>query len=1664
MKKVSLLFGVFLFWGHVVAQTITSSTSGPWNVGATWVGGIVPDASNSTAIAINHNVSIPSGYSVSIDQTTISATGLLQIDVGGTVTLANGAGNDLIIAGSNLSLDVSGTLIVSNAAVITGSTSTTTVFQSGGVYEHRYTTTQGIIPLATWDPTPGAASTLRITGYTTFTTPTAAGNWSQAFGDVEWNCTLQTTSINMAGLLTTIQNSLNVLSTGTTATTGILRFTTTGTTTISVGEDMNVNGNTRLVFCTTGVSTVNVGGDYIQNITNTATRYVRMAESAGGVGTLNITGNFNLQAGILTETGTGTAQGNINFVGSAGASHTFTEAGTPTTSLINNLSYSVADGNDLTIVGESQMAAGNTSFFSLGVNSILRVQSSDPLGAIQTGTGQSATSGNLRVTTVNRIFSAGSEIVYEGTSPQFMGVGSPAVAGITTIINNAFGVTRVAATSLTLLGNLILQTGNLTVSNTNLVVSGTTDLQTSDILFTTAASARTLTLTGNVNLGGNIIVTSGAANATLTLGGDLGGSNGISFTGANSNLTVNGSSLTIMDFPLPAATTLEGIIVTRPGGTLAFDQDVTAVTATVNSGSMDMNANLIVTGALNLATGTTLFFENQSVELRNRYNNLLTGGLLSSNASSTLNVTTFAGALGTIAFSPSGNTLGTFILNRTTAGTLVTLNSALTVTNAFTLSDGDFANTSGLNMGSGAIFTRDSKAAITGAIPTGGPYNLVYNSTNLTTGIESQGSLTNVTSNLSAISAVTVNNAITCSGILTINSGSFTAGVNAISAGSVVNSGTLNAPSTTFSIGGSFTNNGTFNKNNGTVLFSGTSSVLGTTNPTFQNLTISSGTFTAPATLNLNGALTNNGTFIAGTGTVAFLGTAGVTQLVSGSSTTNFNNITVTNTTANPDVQIQSNQNLIGVLTLAANAVLDADGSGGTSVFTLKSTGDNPTSDASIATLPAGAQVTGNVTIERYMAIEGPNNTRIYRYISSPVQGATVADMQNEISVTGSFTGTTVCPTCGVNQSMFLYNETVTTDTNLDTFINLGDGYEDFPANANSETFASGRGYAMFVRGNLLSGSARWNLTGSINQGNVTPVSFPATFASSGVPANDGWNLMGNPYPSTIDWNAASGWTKTNVGGSIQVRDNGMGVFAVWDGSISLNGGSRYISIGQGFWIQATGAPTLTADENVKVAGQQTIFLREASLTDLLRIALVKGALRDETVIHFRADALKGYDAETDTRKLQNSIFNLSTVLSTGEVLAINSLPFQCNEPNMLNITNAAAGTYRLEFSEIETFNGEVLITLTDNFLNTVSDVTSTAQYNFDITSNPLSFGSNRFTISFAEKPLSDVLQVSTLQVCEGENATVSILNSRSDASYYVIKDGISVSDTLNGNATTLALFVGKENLVAGSNNIIIHTTSARCRATKAYESMVVVNAKPSIEAVAGNICKEGSVTLKATSLSEGASFKWFADESSETVLATTAEYVTPVINKSSNYFVAALSTSDCLSARIPVSATVIQFADVVITENVDGALISSYADGNKWYFNGIEITGNSSNTLIPEKSGTYKVEVSTAGCPSSFEYEFVITATENQSLLKGISVYPNPVTDIAYIEVLENKIDIRKAVVLNSIGSAVSEITWLKADKQKKGTFDMNNLPSGVYILRLFTSNQIVNFKIYKK
>ena len=222
--------------------------------------------------------------------------------------------------------------------------------------------------------------------------------------------------------------------------------------------------------------------------------------------------------------------------------------------------------------------------------------------------------------------------------------------------------------------------------------------------------------------------------------------------------------------------------------------------------------------------------------------------------------------------------------------------------------------------------------------------------------------------------------------------------------------------------------------------------------------------------------------------------------------------------------------------------------------------------------------VSGTISAERY--IVGSQ----WHMVSSPVVSAQ----------SGVFTGLYLKPYVEAADTFGAY---ITPTTNA---LNIGGGYALWSTATTTATF-----------------------TGVPNNGAITP---------SVVRTHNGWNLIGNPYPSAIDWNAASGWTKTNIAATIYQWNGSGGNYVTWNGAVGS--GSRYIAIGQGFFVQATGAPTFSMTNNVRV--HNTIAFRGANTVDNLIDIKISNNINnyiDETYIAIDNSALDTYDYNFDANK-----------------------------------------------------------------------------------------------------------------------------------------------------------------------------------------------------------------------------------------------------------------------------------------------------------------------------------------------------------------------------------------------------------------------------------------------
>ncbi len=339
--------------------------------------------------------------------------------------------------------------------------------------------------------------------------------------------------------------------------------------------------------------------------------------------------------------------------------------------------------------------------------------------------------------------------------------------------------------------------------------------------------------------------------------------------------------------------------------------------------------------------------------------------------------------------------------------------------------------------------------------------------------------------------------------------------------------------------------------------------------------------------------------------------------------------------------------------------------------------------------------VGGNVNVQRYLSAD--------QYHSfSPSASGQVAGL---FHLPGS-TGLNVY-LYENNEATYDYTEIVPVTTPLNDF----EGYMVWVDGANATPPVSG--WTFTETGGLNTGAfgAADNVTMSTPGGNQR-----------------GWNFFGNPYTSAIDWDAATGWTRTNVDGTVYIY-NGTQWATYSNAGGGTNGGSQYIAMGQGFFVHKTdlGGPypetgTLTMDNNVRVHNG-VAYLKE-TIANKVSLQVEGNGYADETAILFRDDATVGFDSEYDAYKIETEQPGAPTFYSVGsENLAVNVL----SEADWVQLGFKAQvnGQYTISANEINDI-GDVV--LEDTFTGIMTDLNKDSYtFNYSVGDDV-----NRFIVHFA--------------------------------------------------------------------------------------------------------------------------------------------------------------------------------------------------------------------------------------------------------------------------------------------------------------------------------------------
>jgi hypothetical protein len=139
--------------------------------------------------------------------------------------------------------------------------------------------------------------------------------------------------------------------------------------------------------------------------------------------------------------------------------------------------------------------------------------------------------------------------------------------------------------------------------------------------------------------------------------------------------------------------------------------------------------------------------------------------------------------------------------------------------------------------------------------------------------------------------------------------------------------------------------------------------------------------------------------------------------------------------------------------------------------------------------------------------------------------------------------------------------------------------------------------------------------------------------------------------------------------------------------------------------------------------------------------------------------------------------------------------------------------------------------------------------------------------------------------------------------------------------------------------------------------------------------------------------------------------------------------------------------------------LTAPASDSYQWYLNGDMLTGETNQTISCNQSGIYLVRITQApSCSFSYStgYNFTLTGiSSNDNLIKGVSFFPNPATDVIKVGGIEKVNDNYTVNLFNLEG----RLLFTAINIQEIPTV---NLANGCYLISLITdAGQAVNQRI---
>ncbi len=317
-----------------------------------------------------------------------------------------------------------------------------------------------------------------------------------------------------------------------------------------------------------------------------------------------------------------------------------------------------------------------------------------------------------------------------------------------------------------------------------------------------------------------------------------------------------------------------------------------------------------------------------------------------------------------------------------------------------------------------------------------------------------------------------------------------------------------------------------------------------------------------------------------------------------------------------------------------------------------------------------------------------------------------------------------------------------------------------------NKTLNPGEGYFAYAATSI-SSPTDVKFEGTFNTGDQSP----AISYTPGLGHGKGWNLLGNPFPSAIQWDNT--WTKTNVDATVYVWDGSAGNYVSYNYSTGLGGLTNgEIMPGQGFWIKANAtSPSITIPNNKRLHSTQSFLKTSGDMENILEMRVSNENGHDYAVFRLDPMGTEDFNPAYDAYKLSGLPEVPSIYLIKGGEKASAALYPQKEEGQTIRIGFVApkSGANTIYFDKLDSFGENTFIYLLDKEDGSYTLLNDQPAFTFFASKGTID---DRFELHFSTSPLDtdeNVQKEDDVKIFAYRNQLYLRNNSDSDVKFQVI-------------------------------------------------------------------------------------------------------------------------------------------------------------------------------------------------------------------------------------------------------------------------------------------------------